>query len=139
MSPPLKQRIAAILWPAGDRFPDRLEHWRTVCVLLVIPLTAMLHHLMNQHRCILETFGNDYNLSSLRQLLLRDPSLPWAIAAMVLVYHLGLRSNFIRRAAAPAFAAFLPLSVWLWDIPFTGRVICHHLHDRHMMLAPGIA
>jgi hypothetical protein len=134
----LQDRLIAVLWPVGRRAPESLRSWYTACVLLVIPLTALLHYLFNLHRCMLETFGDDYTVESVRQLFLRDPSLPWAIAAMVLVYHVGKRSPWVRRAVAPAFAASIPLSVWLWDIPFSGRAVCRHMHDGRMMLAEGV-
>ncbi|HEY2011962.1 MAG TPA: hypothetical protein VGH38_00615 [Bryobacteraceae bacterium] len=131
-------RLAAVLWPLGASAPDRLSSWYTACALLVIPLTAILHHLFQGHRCILNTYGRDYDLATVRKLFLHDPSLPWAIAVMVLVYHVGRRSSAIRRAAVPAFAASLPLSLWLWDIPFTSQVVCRHFHDGRALLAPGV-
>ena len=130
-----QERIVPILWPLSRRFSDRLESWHAACILLAIPLTAMLHHLLQGHRCMLETYGTDYNFAALKQLFLRDPSLPWAIVAMVVAYHLGKAWPLLRQAAAPAFAALLPLTIWLWDIPFSGRFVCHHLHDGRVHLA----
>jgi hypothetical protein len=36
--------------------------------------------------------------------------------------------------AAPVSFAFLPLTLYLWDIPFSGRVICRSLHDAQPVL-----
>jgi hypothetical protein len=30
--------------------------------------------------------------------------------------------------------SFMPLAIWIWDIPFTGRVICHHAHDDRLQV-----
>ena len=30
--------------------------------------------------------------------------------------------------------AFLPLTIWVWDIPFTSRFICRHFHDNKLLL-----
>ena len=132
------EHLAAVLWPLGKAPPERLSSWRTACVLLTIPLTGAVHHLFQEHRCILNLNGSDYNLPALRQLFLHDPSLPWAIVTMIVVYHLGKGAAWLRRAAVPAFTAFIPLSIWLWDIPFTGRLICRTFHDRRFHLAPGV-
>jgi hypothetical protein len=127
-----------VLWPWGGRAPGAIESWSTACAALVIPLTAIFHHLLDHHRCILETHGTDYNFQSVRDLFLHDPSLPWAIVAMVLVYHLGKHSPALRPVVVPAFAASIPLSIWLWDIPFSGRTICRHMHDGRIVLPGGI-
>jgi hypothetical protein len=87
---------------------------------------------------MLNPFGNDYNLTTIRGMFLHDPSLPWAITAMAGVYHLGTGRPWLRRAAVPAFTASLPLSIWLWDIPFTGRIICRNFHDGRVVLFHGL-
>jgi hypothetical protein len=104
--------------------------WALGCLLLVFPLTAMLHHLVFfPEQCMLNAFGPDYDLHTIGHLLARDPSLPWALAACSLFWSVGARWPWLRQSAAPIFFAFLPLTVYLWDIPFTGRVICDRLHD----------
>jgi hypothetical protein len=134
----LTERLIPVLWPIGKRGGKTVQSWFTACTLLVIPVTAISHHLLFQpHGCMLQNHGQDYNLQSVRHLFLHDPSLPWAIAAMVLLYHLGKKSSVLRTAAFPAFTASLPISLWLWDIPFSRRMICRHFHDGRMGLGRG--
>jgi hypothetical protein len=120
--------------------PDRVpKTWLIQCCLLVLPLTALIHYALLSHRCMLNLFGDDYNPATLWLLFRSDPSLPWAIVILVVVYRLGKPSPGLRRIAAPAFLASLPLTVWLWDIPGTGRYICHHFHDGRVIPMLGFA
>ena len=123
---------------SGFRSPDRVSVWPAACVLLVIPLTAVIHHLFHNHNCMLNGLGEDYTPGAMKALLLNDPSLPWAIAIMMFIHHAGKRVCWLRRAVVPAFAASIPLSVWLWDIPFTGRYIHRTFHDGAACIAPGV-
>lgn len=133
----MANRFKQILWPSwGPSDADRNRpEWRFVCVLLVIPVTAILHHVVfHRPTCMLNNFGEAYYIPSvLFEWLSGDPSLPWAIVASVTVYHVGKNSSTIRWLTAPIFIAFLPLSLWIWDIPLTGRVICDHFHDDQLV------
>jgi hypothetical protein len=42
---------------------------------------------------------------------------------------LGRQVPLIKILAACLLISFMPLALWIWDIPFTGRVICFHAHD----------
>ena len=135
----LRERVIPVLWPLGKQAPNHPACWFTACAASVIPLTAAFHHLVfDKSRCILETHGRDYNLASVRDLFLKDPSLPWAIVAMVVVYRVGKKFRALRTAVVPAFCASLLFSLWLWDIPFSGRAIHRHWHDKHLLLPAGI-
>jgi hypothetical protein len=79
----------------------------------------------------------DYTPSQVVRWLSLDPSLPVTIVLMIIVYLLGNRLRAIRLLAAPVFISFLPLSLWIWDIPFTGRYICNHFHDDRLMIMDG--
>ncbi len=126
----MRGEFLLVVWPIGRRDPEDARCWPAACVALVIPLTALLHHLVFYHHlCMLQFFGSDYDFQTVKGLFLRDPSLPWAIAAMVLVYHLGKSSPALRTAAVPAFTALIPVSLWIWDIPFAHRPIHIYLHD----------
>ena len=87
---------------------------------------------------MLNQVGQDYDLRTIRAILLHDPSLPWAIVCMIVVYQLGKRAEWMRRIVVPAFAASIPLAVWLWDIPFTRGIVHRHFHDGQFLLAPGV-
>lgn len=87
---------------------------------------------------MLNQVGQDYNLQTIRAIALHDASLPWAILCMIAVYQLGKGAPWIRRIVVPAFAASIPLTVWLWDIPFTRGIVHRHFHDGQFLIAPGI-
>ncbi|HLX61630.1 MAG TPA: hypothetical protein VKX17_10145 [Planctomycetota bacterium] len=110
--------------------------WVVTCALLVIPFAAMLHHIVfYTGRCMLNDFGvTEYTPVALWRWLSRDPSLPWAIVAANVVYFGGQKFSWIKFAAPRFFLAFLPLSIWIWDIPFTQRYICRHFHDNHLLV-----
>lgn len=112
------------------------KRWLILCSLLVIPFSAIFHHaIFYRPTCMLNPFGKAYYLTSvLYAWLSRDPSLPWAIVAAVIVYHSGKRYPIIKLFAAPIFISFLPLSLWIWDIPFTSRFICAHFHDERLLI-----
>lgn len=139
------QIMLRIFWPPKAPIQGKTKlnqtgaWWIAICLLAVIPLTAILHHLIFYFpTCMLNPVeGSDYTPSILYKWLSRDPSLPWAIVCMVIVYHIGNFLHWMRYLVAPAFLSFLPLSIWIWDIPFTGRFICHHFHDGRLMFMSG--
>jgi hypothetical protein len=112
--------------------------WKAQSAALFIPYTAILHHAVFFPRnCILNKFGRDYGLDTLILLFQRNPAFPWAILAVLLTYNLGLHARFgrfVRLAALPLFLGFLPLSVWVWDIPFLSQPICRRWHDGRLVL-----
>jgi hypothetical protein len=106
-----------------------------LCVLCVIPATAVLHHaVFMRPTCMLNGFGPDYSLGVVADWLRHDPSIAWAALLMGLMHGLGRQSRSVRAFAAPLFLAGLPISIWIWDIPFTGRAVCHLGHDQRLAL-----
>ncbi len=99
-------------------------------LLITIPLTAIFHHLIfYPPTCILNLFGPDYYFDVVRLWLQNDPSFPIAFVLALIAWLIARRFVQIRSWSVAFILAFLPLSVWIWDIPFTGRLICHALHD----------
>ena len=121
---------------ANGSLPDRA--WVAQSAGLFIPYFAVLHHaVFFRPNCILNLFGSDYSPTTIRELLLRNPAIPWAIIAVLITYRLGEHARigrWLRLAALPFFIAFIPLSLWVWDIPFAGRPICQHFHDGRLVL-----
>ncbi len=115
---------------------DAGRRWFKTCALLVIPFTAILHNaIFDRPTCILNSYGPDYYPAIIQMWLAKDPSLPWAIVASFLTYYVGRRYNRVTIAAWPFLYASLPLSIWIWDIPFTKRIICMHMHDRRFAIS----
>ena len=132
--------IIQIFWPPFAVLNQSLTsrgqtYWKIICALCIFPLTAILHHaIFYRHTCILDRFGADYTPSVIYSWLSRDPSLPWSIIIMISSYYIGNHCNKFRILVYPAFVAFLPLSFWVWDIPFTGRYICNHFHYGRLVI-----
>lgn len=131
--PPLAARhVGNELHQAGERW------WLLLCVALFIPVAAAFHHLIfSPHQCLLAEIGYDYDPVTVVAWLKRDPSPAWAAVAVLALHWAGLRSRWarwIRLIAAPVFVSFVPLSVYLWDIPFTNKVICRLYHDGKLVL-----
>jgi len=112
--------------------------WLAQSAALFIPYFAILHHAVFFPRnCILKAFGDDYDLRTLRLLLQANPAIPWALLAVWLTYRLGQHARvgrFVQLAAMPFFIGFIPLVLWVWDIPFAGRPICRNFHDGRLVL-----
>jgi len=109
--------------------------WILVALLTVIPVAAMFHHLVfYRPQCMLNPFGPDYYPEVVANWIRNDPSLPIALLVAVLVWAAGVYRPQIRLWALAFVFAFLPLSIWIWDIPFTGRVICDLMHDGRVPL-----
>jgi hypothetical protein len=79
--------------------------------------------------CILNEIGDDYYWDVICSWLRRDPSPYVAVLIAGAAYFGGLRIASIRVATIAFLVAALPLSIWIWDVPFTGRVICRSFHD----------
>lgn len=118
--------------------PAAARWWRAASALTVLPYTAVLHWgVFHRGTCILNNFGHEYTPAVLGAWIKGDPSLGWAIAWAMATYLLGLRLAALRALVAPALLAFLPFVVWIWDIPFSGRAVCHTGHDDRILLADG--
>ncbi len=114
---------------------ENIYRWRIVCILCFFPLAALLHHgIFYRPTCMLNPFGADYYGSVIWQWLSRDPSVPWAIIFAMGVYFLGNAYKKLRVLFYPIPFAFLPLTLWIWDIPFTGRWICQNFNDGRFLL-----
>jgi len=110
--------------------PVRQLWWRVVCGLLVFPFTAMLHHaVFYRPRCLLNPFGHEYTFTVIADMLSRDPALPWAIVLAFATYVAGMRHPGLQAFVWPVPFVFAPLSIWIWDIPFTERIVCRIFHD----------
>ncbi len=112
--------------------------WRAACLALVFPLTAILHHtLFFPQACMLNGIGPDYTPEVIASWLARDPSLPLATAFAWIFYGLSHRFCSLRIFLVPFLIGFAPLSVWIWDIPFTERAICASMHDQQIVFPTG--
>lgn len=124
----------------GVSSPHDQNWWRAVCILLVFPLAAAAHNAVFYYpSCMLAPFvkpyQGDYTLDIVAAWLSRDPSLPWAMATAMAAYYIGRNSNVeFKLIIASVAVAFLPLAVWIWDIPFTGRIVCHAAHDQRLQI-----
>jgi hypothetical protein len=137
--------LRGLVWPPVapivDAAPGQRAWWATLSLLLVIPFTAVFHHaVFFRPTCMLNSFkprgqqATDYTLEALRLWLSADPSLYLAVVAAVLVWFVGRRQKPVRLLASPFFISFLPLSLWIWDIPGSGRLICRLCHDGRIVL-----
>ena len=112
--------------------------WRLGCAALTIPLAAILHQtIFFPQMCMLNTIGRDYTPDVVARWLARDPSLPLAALLAAGFYWLSSRQRWLRRLLVPFLIAFAPLSIWVWDIPFSGRAICAAFHDKQVALPGG--
>jgi hypothetical protein len=113
--------------------------WKLACIASIFPLAAIFHHgVFWPANCMLNPFGHDYTLQVLSLWLANDPSLPLAALAALAGYLLGNRVRGLRKFLAPFLIAFAPLALWVWDIPFTERIVCTLWHDNRVILAEGI-
>jgi hypothetical protein len=109
-----KPRLASTLLALGSFFP----------------LTAVLHHaVFYQPTCILNNFGPDYTATVLMSWLSLDPSPYVALVGALVAFVLAMHYPVLRLAIVAFLIATIPLTVWIWDIPFTGRIICRLGHD----------
>jgi len=133
--------VLASLWPwLGLRRRHEVAFWRVHCALLVVPFTAALHNIVfRRQTCMLKDFGERYtDPATLQRWLTHDPSLPLAALACVAAYALGQRFDFVKLVLLPVNLAFVPMSIWVWDLPFTDRIVCRLAHDGRALLAPGV-
>lgn len=104
--------------------------WGVVAGLLFFPFTAILHHaVFYSPQCILNPYGPEYTHETLRALIATDPSLALGAALALATWRIGIRFRAMQTFALAFLVAFAPLTIWLWDIPFTARAICRHFHD----------
>lgn len=119
----------------GPNSQRGLSLWTVVSVLTCLPLTAILHHaVFYRPTCMLNPFGPDYNAETIAKWLQNDPSLAIALCITAVIWLAGVWLPPIRRWVVGFLIAFLPLSIWIWDIPFTGRHVCNLLHDERTPL-----
>jgi hypothetical protein len=94
------------------------------------PLTAVFHHaVFYQPTCMLNNFGDDYTAAVVMAWLSLDPSPYVALLGALVVFVLAMRYPASRLAIVAFLVATIPLTLWIWDIPFTGRIICRWGHD----------
>jgi hypothetical protein len=109
----------------------RLWWWLTA-LACVVPLTAILHHrVFYTHTCMLNNFGPDYYPSVILKWLRGDPSFTLGLIASVAIGIAGRYLPLVRLLTLAFLLATIPLDIWVWDIPFTQRIVCHHFHDGH--------
>jgi hypothetical protein len=82
---------------------------------------------------MLNNFGRE-SVATYIQWLSRDPSLPWAILFALLTFWLGIREPRLRPLVLACLIGFAPATLWVWDLPFSGRLICHTFHDERVVL-----
>lgn len=105
----------------------------TLFVLLVLPFAAILHHaVFYRGMCMLNRFGPDYIPNVVHRWLVHDPSL-WCAAGMAMLLYWASAPR-ARTIIVAFLVGFLPLTVWIWDVPFLGRPICHCCHDGRLVL-----
>jgi hypothetical protein len=96
----------------------------------IFPIAAALHNLVfRRSMCMLNLIGPDYDASTIITWLDEDPSLPWAIVLTAAMSYAVTKWPAMRLPAILIWFSFLPITLWIWDIPFTGRFICHRFHD----------
>ena len=131
--------IGKVFLPWKVTMPDlecNKRWWRMCLAASVVPFAAMLHHLVfYRPTCMLNSFGAaDWFDTQVIDWFMRDPSLAWALVLVLSLTLLAQRYVMSRVLLAPLFVAFLPLSIWVWDIPLTGRIICATFHDERFQV-----
>ncbi len=113
--------------------------WALICGAAFFPVAAILHHaVFYATTCMLNPFGLEYSASTVAIWLSKDPS-PSVAAVLILGLHRWGRSFRLLHSILAVFAiAFLPLALYVWDIPGTGRWICDHFHDLKFALPGGM-
>jgi hypothetical protein len=98
--------------------------------LSFFPLTAIFHHaIFHRPTCILNNFGADYTLPVIVNWLSLDPSPYVGLVCALVVFVAAMHYPILRLAILAFVIATIPLTIWIWDIPFTERVICRLGHD----------
>lgn len=114
-------------------------YWRLTCTALVFFLTAFFHHaIFYRQTCMLNLFGPDYYPSIVARWLSQDPSFWLACFCALVVCRAGRQYRWLRGWILPLPYVFFPLTVYIWDIPFSGRFICRTFHDHKFTLMNGI-
>lgn len=94
------------------------------------PITAVLHHaIFFKPTCILNNFGSEYTPTVIMIWLSLDPSPYVGLICAVAVFIAAVYYPPLRLAILACVIATIPLTVWIWDIPFTGRIVCMWGHD----------
>ena len=110
--------------------------WAAQCVALFFPVTAILHHAVFFPRtCMLNPTGAlEYAPTVVGRMLTHDASWALGMVAAVGVWLLGRRVPTIQRLVPPFLIGFIPLTLWIWDIPFADRPICTGGHDGRLVV-----
>lgn len=106
--------------------------WCAWSVALFLPVTAVLHHaVFFRGSCMINPFGQEYTRDAVRRWLAQDAAPRWGALAVALVCAAGLwlEAPAFQIAVRSIVIGFAPLSLWIWDIPGSGRWICRHFHD----------
>jgi len=121
---------------AGKRAASPSRRWLRTCRLLVVPYTAVLHHaLFFPGTCLWVPFeATPHRTTDLRRFVREDGSLVWSIALAAATYRLGQRRPKVQRLFGPLVTGLLPLSLWIWDVPFSERAMCRYLHDGKLSI-----
>ena len=121
-----------------SHFPhiETTRSWRLVCLVAFFPFLTIWHHAVFHHsQCILNPQrALDYSFESISHLLTTNPAIYAAGTMCLMCYYLGNRLSRYRYLLVFFCIAFAPLTIWIVDIPFTGRFICRTLHDDRFML-----
>jgi hypothetical protein len=99
------------------------------------PLTAVFHHaVFYQPTCMLNDFGADYTAAVVMAWLSLDPSPYAALVGALVGFVLAMHYPVLRLAIVALLITTIPLTLWIWDIPFTGRIVCKLGHDGRSMI-----
>jgi hypothetical protein len=104
--------------------------WGLTATASFFPVTAILHHaFFYRWQCILNPFGPEYTIETVKTLITSDSSVALGAVTTLCIWVVGRRWQPLQRLVLAFVLALVPLTIWLWDIPFTARAVCHHFHD----------
>jgi hypothetical protein len=111
------------------------RRWLVLALLLTVPFTAIVHHLFFFHQqCILNPFGPRYDWPTVMAWLRGDPSPYIGLVLAAAVYIAGRAVPAVQPIALALLGATIPLSLWIWDLPFGDRPICALAHDGRSVI-----
>jgi len=122
--------------------------WLFVSLASILPLTAVLHHaVFCPYTCILQPLTTtDYSSPVMIRWLRSDPAPTIALVIASGMFIIGRLSERVHLPVVALLVVTAPLTLWIWDVPFTSRVVCRFLHDgragvhtRHLYLTAAFA